>query len=75
MPAAMMISRFTDDTRNVLLGVNIGGIGTLIASLASLISFKLYARSAGSAPAKYLGVFTVYNVAFLILLVLAAILL
>jgi len=75
VPAAMMISRFTDDAQNVLLGVNIGGIGTLIASLASLISFKLYAKSDGSAPIKYLGVFTVYNVAFLILLIFAAILL
>ena len=75
VPAAMMISRFTDDARNVLLGVNIGGIGTLIASLASLISFKLYAKSDGASPVKYLGVFTVYNVAVLILLLLAAVLL
>ncbi|MCL2337524.1 MAG: citrate transporter, partial [Firmicutes bacterium] len=75
VPAAMMISRFTGDARDLLLGVNIGGIGTPIASLASLISFRLYAQSDNSAPAQYLGVFTVYNAVVLLLLVFAAVLL
>ena len=71
VPAAMMLSRFTADARDVLLGVDIGGIGTPIASLASLISFKLYSKSEGSAPAKFLGAFTVYNAAVLFLLLAA----
>jgi len=75
VPAAMMISLFTGDARSVLLGVNIGGIGTPIASLASLISFRLYAKSNSSTSAKYLGVFTVYNIVILILLIIAVILL
>jgi len=68
VPSAMMISRFTTDIHPLLLGVNVGGLGTPVASLASLISFKLYSRSEGSAPGKYLGVFTVYNLTFLLLL-------
>ncbi|MDR2561587.1 MAG: anion permease [Holophagales bacterium] len=68
VPAAMMLSPFTADVHPLLLGVNIGGLGTPVASLASLISFKLYAKSEGSAPGKYLGVFTVYNLALLLLL-------
>jgi Na+/H+ antiporter NhaD/arsenite permease-like protein len=75
VPAAMMISHFTDEARNLLLGVDIGGMGTPIASLASLISLKLYFKSEGSAPVKYLGIFTIYNIAFLIMLIIAAILL
>jgi len=73
VPAAMMISRFTSDAKSVLLGVNVGGLGTPIASLASLISFKLYAKSDGASPAKYMGVFLLYNVAFLLLLSAAAV--
>ena len=73
VPAAMMISHFTTDARGALLGVNIGGIGTPIASLASLISFKLYAKSDGAVPIKYLKLFTVYNAAFLLCLILVAI--
>lgn len=71
VPAAMMLSQFTNDARNILLGVNVGGLGTPIASLASLISFKLYTKSEGATPVKYLGVFTVYNVTILLLLMLA----
>jgi len=70
VPAAMMISRFTADANSVLLGVNVGGLGTPIASLASLISFKLYAKSENASPAKYMGVFLLYNAAFLLLLIL-----
>ena len=68
VPAAMMISRFTNDANNLLLGVDVGGIGTLVASLASLISFKLYSKSSGAKPAKYLLTFTVYNAVILVLL-------
>ncbi|MCL2884540.1 MAG: SLC13 family permease, partial [Oscillospiraceae bacterium] len=75
VPAAMMAARFTDDTRGVLLGVNIGGLGTPVASLASLIAFRLYAKSENAAPRRYWGVFTVYNVIFLAVLAGAAVLL
>ncbi|MCL2493848.1 MAG: SLC13 family permease [Clostridiales bacterium] len=68
VPAAMMLSRFTTDARQLLLGVNIGGLGTPIASLASLISFRLYSQSEGAAPGKFFKVFTVYNVALLLVL-------
>ncbi|MCL2322221.1 MAG: SLC13 family permease [Oscillospiraceae bacterium] len=68
VPAAMMITRFTNDARSVLVGVNIGGIGTPVASLASLISFKLYSKSNGSMPIKYLKVFIIYNVPILLFL-------
>jgi len=68
VPAAMMISDFTKDVRNLLLGVNIGGLGTPVASLASLISFRLYSGSKNSLPGKFLAVFSVYNVLLLLLL-------
>ena len=52
----------------------LGGLGTLIASLASLISFRFYAAEKDAKPAAYLGVFTLYNLAFLLLLALPALL-
>ena len=69
VPAAMLIAQFTNDARDVLLGVNVGGQGTLIASLASLISFKFYAKSEGARPMRYLGIFTLYNIGVLIVLI------
>ena len=74
VPAAMMISRFTTDVQPLLLGVNVGGLGTPVASLASLISFKLYSNSEDSAPGIFLGVFTVYNLTLLLLLSAAVLL-
>jgi len=68
VPCALMVSGFTNKADAVLLGVNIGGMGTLIASLASLISYKLYARSDGAKKGRYFAEFTVYNFAFLALL-------
>ncbi|MCL2880174.1 MAG: SLC13 family permease, partial [Treponema sp.] len=67
VPAAMMISRFTSDVRPLLLGVNIGGLGTPVASLASLISFRIYSRIEESAPGKFLRVFAIYNISILLL--------
>lgn len=72
VPAAIMLSGFTDKARELLMGVNIGGLGTLIASLASLISYKLYAKSENSRPALFLGIFTIMNVAFLLIISAAA---
>ncbi len=68
VPAAVMLSGFTENSKALLLGTNIGGLGTLVASLASLISFRLYAKSDGARPEKYLGVFTAYNAVFLLVL-------
>ena len=66
VPAALLLSGFTDNAHGLLIGVNLGGLGTLIASMASLISFKFVAKESISTP-KYIGVFTVINVVFLVL--------
>ena len=71
VPAALLLSGFTQNGAMLLLGVNVGGLGTLIASMASVISFKLYKNSSEvQTPAgkKYFGVFTLYNFVLLILL-------
>lgn len=61
VPCAVMLSGFTDNARGLLLGVDLGGLGTLIASLASLISFKLYVNSEGARKGRYFAEFTLYN--------------
>ena len=73
VPAAILLSGFTQNYEPLLIGVNIGGLGTLIASLASLISYKFYAAVAGSEKMRYLGIFTVMNVGFLAVLSILAI--
>jgi len=65
VPAAAMLSGFTDNAAALLMGVDVGGLGTPVASLASLISLKLYSKSKNSDMKKYLLVFTVMNVIFL----------
>ena len=72
VPAAVLLSNFTRDAKGMLLGTNIGGLGTLVASLASLISFKLYARTPQAKLLPYLGIFTAANAAMLVLLYLFA---
>lgn len=75
VPAAILLSGFTNNYSALLIGVNLGGLGTLIASLASLISFKFYTHSNGSDTRRFLGIFTLYNVIFLgVLFVLSLIL-
>lgn len=69
VPAATMLSGFTGDYQNLILGVNIGGLGTLVASLASLISYKFYARFRPQLTGRYLLHFTGYNVLFLVILI------
>lgn len=66
VPAAIMLSGFTDNVRELLLGVNVGGLGTLIASLASVISYKLYAGTEEARPALFLCMFTAINFAMLV---------
>lgn len=68
VPAALLIADFTDQAQALLLGVNIGGLGTPIASLASLISMKLYANSDHARTGRYLLEFSVGNVLLLLLL-------
>lgn len=68
VPCAVMLSGFTENARQLLLGVDLGGLGTLIASLASLISFKLYVVSEGAKKGRYLAEFTLYNFALLAVL-------
>lgn len=74
VPAAVLLSSFTENGKALLLGTNLGGLGTLVASLASLISYKLYCRSEGAKPLRYLKVFTLYNVIFLAILYLLLVL-
>ena len=68
VPSAILLSQFTDNYRELLLGVNIGGAGTLIASLASLITFKEYSKQDPKHTLGYMVKFTVFNFAFLIIL-------
>lgn len=68
VPAALLLSGFTENTEQLIIGTNIGGLGTLIASMASLISYKYLAVFDGASKGKYMLVFTVVNVAFLIVL-------
>lgn len=68
VPAALLLSRFTEAGRELLLGVNIGGLGTPVASLASLISLKLYAHSQHGNSGRFLALFSLVNFALLALL-------
>ena len=68
VPAALLLSGFTGDAHNLLLGVNIGGLGTPIASLASLISMKFYAHSDHAHIGRYLTEFSLVNLALLLIL-------
>ena len=68
VPAAVLLSGFTDNWAALLAGTNVGGLGTPIASLASLISLRLYLRTEGAKPLRYLGVFSAVNFAGLALL-------
>ena len=70
VPAAVVLSGFTDQWQQMLAGVNIGGLGTPIASLASLITIKFYLRWPGAKIAKFFGYFMAANVIFLVLLLL-----
>lgn len=70
VPATMLLSGFTNHFKELLLGVNIGGMGTLIASLASVISYKIYASEFGND--NYMKSFTFYNILGLIIFVPSA---
>ncbi len=68
VPAAAMLSAFTDDAKALILGTNIGGLGTIIASMASLISYRFIAKEENINKGHYMLTFTAYNVVILIVL-------
>ncbi|MBQ5662033.1 MAG: citrate transporter [Clostridia bacterium] len=70
VPSAILLSQFTSDYPALLLGVNIGGTGTLIASLASLITFREYTSHNPDSTVAYLGKFSAFNFGFLAVLLL-----
>ena len=71
VPSAILLSKFTENYQELLVAVNIGGAGTLIASLASLITFKEYLRRSGGKAWGYIKMFSLYNFGILgILLVM-----
>lgn len=74
VPAALLLSGFTEDLAGLIVGTNLGGLGTLIASMASLISYKHIAKEAGDRKGRYIVLFTVGNLCFLTALVLLTIL-
>ena len=70
VPAALLLSAFTDNGEALVIGTNLGGLGTLIASMASLITYKFHAALPASKEksVSYIGAFTVVNIIFLAIL-------
>ena len=68
VPAAVMLAEFTDKGTSLLLGVDIGGFGTIIASMASLIAFQIYKGSEDARAGRYMTIFTAVNVFMFLLL-------
>ena len=68
VPSAILLSQFTENYGDLLVGVNIGGTGTLIASLASLITFREYTWHNPGKTGYYVKLFSIFNFAFLIIL-------
>lgn len=71
VPSAILLSQFTQNYKMLLVGVNIGGVGTLIASLASLITFREYLLRDPDGIKKYVGMFSAFNFGFLFVLLIA----
>ena len=72
VPAAILLSGFSSDFSALLTGVNLGGLGTLIASLASLISFKFFVKEYPDQKGTFMKVFTIWNLLFLLVLIAEA---
>ena len=68
VPSAILLSQFTNNYADLLVGVNIGGVGTLISSLASLITFREYVKHNPGKTGYYIRTFSLFNFSFLILL-------
>lgn len=77
VPCSILLSHFTSRWRALLLGVDVGGIGTMIASLASIISYKLFIKNSKSGSSsigrEYISKFTIYNIITLVVLALTGI--
>ena len=69
VPAAMLLSGFSTNYEAIIVGINIGGFGTLIASMANLISYKIIVREYNEFKIRYFIVFTVLNVILLAILI------
>ena len=68
VPSAILLSQFTTNYKALLLGVNIGGVGTLISSLASLITFSEFTKRNPNSGKRYIALFSAFNFSFLIIL-------
>jgi hypothetical protein len=68
VPSAILLSQFTQNYPDLLAGVNIGGVGTLISSLASLITFREYVKHNPGKTGYYITMFSLFNFGFLIIL-------
>ena len=71
VPCALLLSGFTDNFKALIIGTNLGGLGTLIASMASLISYKQIVTEYPTLKGKYIVLFTVFNIGFLAVLFLS----
>ena len=71
VPSAILLSHFTDNYQQLLVAVNIGGAGTLIASLASLITFREYSKNEPKKIGSYIKKFSLYNFAILSVLIMS----
>ncbi|MDD6345758.1 MAG: citrate transporter, partial [Oscillospiraceae bacterium] len=69
VPSAVLLSGFTDNAEKLLVGVNIGGLGTPVASLASLISYKYYSESKNARNGKYMLLFMLINFVMLLIMI------
>lgn len=70
VPAAMLLSNYTAEMQELIIGTNLGGLGTLIASMASLISYRQISARYPRQKGKYFVIFTICNVIFLLILYL-----
>ena len=70
VPATLLLSGFAQDLKELLAGVNVGGLGTLIASMASMISYKNFANACPEQKGSYLLSFTAVNLLLLVILLL-----
>lgn len=68
VPAALLLSGFTIQWKELIIGTNLGGLGTLIASMASLISYKQIAQNYPDKKGRYFKIFTIWNLVFLVIL-------
>lgn len=71
VPSAILLSQFTGNYAELLIGVNIGGVGTLIASLASLITFREYVSHNPGSAGYYIKQFSLFNFGFLGVLIVS----